>query len=193
MNLLRVAQIVAGTEAEGPGVRYALWVQGCSLACPGCCNPHMWRAEGGDARDPVALADDAASRGVEGITLLGGEPFEQADAAASFARASRARGLSVMVFSGFTLAELAARDDDGARALLASTDLLVDGRYDRSRRDRSRRWIGSENQVLHFLSDRYAPDDPRLHERNTVELRLGPGGLSVNGWPEGARVLARGR
>src|SRR5438876_11172517 len=99
---LSVAQVVPATEAEGPGVRFALWFQGCPLRCPGCCNPEMLPFEGG-TRMTVAevLAQvELAHRehGVEGITLLGGEPLAHAAAAAVLARAVRARGLSVMFF-----------------------------------------------------------------------------------------------
>jgi anaerobic ribonucleoside-triphosphate reductase activating protein len=122
---------------------------------------------------------------VEGITLLGGEPFEQATGSAALARAARAHGLTVMVFSGYTLAELRARDD--ATELLAATDLLVDGRYDRTRPEppppHGRRWIGSTNQMMHFLTGAYAPGDPRLREANTIEIRLRGRSLAVNGWP----------
>jgi anaerobic ribonucleoside-triphosphate reductase activating protein len=78
-------------------------------------------------------------------------------------------------------------------ALLAATDLLVDGRYDRALPEPpgGRRWIGSANQVMHHLTDRYAPDDVRMRERNTVEIRLDVrgGGLTVNGWPAAAAAL----
>jgi anaerobic ribonucleoside-triphosphate reductase activating protein len=135
----------------------------------------------------------AAERGVEGITLLGGEPFAQAAGAADVARAAKARKLTVMVFSGYTLDELRRRED--AAALLALADLLVDGPYDRERPEPpppiGRRWIGSTNQVMHYLTDAYSPDEPRMRAPNTVELHWRDGKLLVNGWPAGADVLAQ--
>src|SRR5437899_12624918 len=106
--VLQVAQIVPCTEAEGPGRRYALWFQGCPLRCPGCCNPEMLPFEGGTAvplAEVLREVEAARAEGVEGITLLGGEPLAHAAGAAALARAVRARGLSVMVFSGYTLEE----------------------------------------------------------------------------------------
>src|SRR5438046_5070605 len=104
---LQVAQAVACTEAEGPGRRFALWFQGCPLRCPGCCNPEMLSFEGGhrlQLRDVVAQFEEAArTEGVEGITLLGGEPLAHAAGAAALARAIQDRGFTVMIFSGFTL------------------------------------------------------------------------------------------
>jgi anaerobic ribonucleoside-triphosphate reductase activating protein len=96
-----------------------------------------------------------------------------------------------MVYSGFTLEELRAGTLEGAADLLANTDLLVDGRYRRELPETRRRWVGSSNQVVHHLTDRYAQDDPRFLTANTVELRLTREGLTVNGWPGGAQVLVR--
>lgn len=190
--MLRVATIVDDTCAEGPGRRFAVWVQGCSLRCAGCCNPEMFDERRGESMAIDALAARIPA-GVEGITLLGGEPFEQAAGAAALARAARARGLTVMVFTGYTRDELAARAD--ADELLAQIDLLVDGRYDRAQPEppppRGRRWIGSANQVMHHLTAAYAPDDPRMREANTIEIRYSSRGVSINGWPSADRLLAR--
>ena len=191
--MLRVSTIVADTEAEGPGRRFAVWVQGCSIRCPGCCNPEMFDARRGL---PTSIDDLVAKlpAGIEGITLLGGEPFEQAAGGAELARAAKARGLTVMVFSGYGLAELRARDDAGE--LLGLTDLLVDGRYDQTRPEPApplgRRWIGSANQTMHYLTDAYTPADPRMHAANTIEIRFDAhGGLLINGWPSADRLVRR--
>lgn len=191
-GVLRVATIVDDTCAEGPGRRFAVWVAGCSLRCPGCCNPDMF-----DARRGEPMAIGAIALGipptVEGISLLGGEPFEQAAGCAALARTAKARGLTVMVFTGYTRAELAERPDAGE--LLAHVDLLVDGRYDRTRPEPAppvgRRWIGSANQVMHHLTDAYAPDDPRLREPNTIEIRWSAGQLTINGWPTADQLVSR--
>lgn len=201
MPALAVAQIVPDTEAEGPGRRFAIWVQGCPLRCPGCCNPEMLPAAGDvDSgwwrQRPEELAAQVIAGPSEGISLLGGEPFTQAAPLAQLARAVRDVGKTVMIYSGYRLDELRsqARDDAGVAALLAECDLLVDGRYDRTQPERARRWIGSRNQLMHFLSDAYAPDDPRLRAPNTVEIRLTDGQVVVNGWPgELAQQLARSK
>lgn len=179
---IEVAMIVPRTEAEGPGVRFAVWVQGCPLRCPGCCNPEMLAFKAADRRRAADLVEEACDSGAEGISLLGGEPFAQAEGLAPLAEGVRARGLSVMIYSGYTLAELQAQGPAAAR-LLAATDLLVDGRFEAQRLSQRRRFIGSDNQVLHFLSDRYRADDPKLLGENTVELRIRGGEITLNGWP----------
>lgn len=190
---LRVAQTVPDTEAEGPGRRFALWVQGCTLRCPGCCNPEMWQhGKGGTLVEVDALAERILSTpGIEGISVLGGEPFEHAAPLAELCAKLKAGGLSVMVYTGYTLAELRGSGREGSEALLAQVDLLVDGRYEQDKPEKQRRWIGSSNQVMHFLTNRYSPDDPRFAASNTVELRLVNGQLLINGWPAAADALRK--
>lgn len=180
---LAIAQTVARTAAEGPGWRYAVWFQGCPLRCPGCCNPELLPFTGGTPRSVDDLLAEVATADVEGVTLLGGEPFAHAAGAAEFVRGVQALGKSVMAFSGYTLAELRSQPDPAVAELLAHTDILVDGPYDRDRPDTSRRWVGSTNQVVHFLTGRYRADDPRWRMPNTLEIRLVGGELSVNGFP----------
>jgi anaerobic ribonucleoside-triphosphate reductase activating protein len=186
-SILQVAQIVPATEAEGPGRRFAIWLQGCPLRCAGCCNPEMLPLAGGRPLAVDALV--AEIRRVheyvplEGVTLLGGEPFAQARAAAALAGQVQRLQLSVMVFSGYTLAELRELGDESASRLLACTDILVDGPYLRDQRELRRRWIGSANQQVHFLTNRCRADDPRWLLPNTLEIRLEDGALVVNGFP----------
>lgn len=188
---LRIAQTVPDTEAEGPGKRFALWVQGCTLHCPGCCNPEMFAPDkGGRFVETAELAKTILSTpGLEGISVLGGEPFQQPHALAELCGLVRAGGLSVMIYTGYTHDELKAQATSSE--LLATADLLVDGRFDQSKPEKRRRWIGSSNQVMHFLTPRYSPDDPRFSTPNTVELRFVNGQLTINGWPQAADALRR--
>jgi anaerobic ribonucleoside-triphosphate reductase activating protein len=179
--LLRLAQIVERTEAEGPGVRTALWTQGCSIRCAGCCNPEMFSVTGGRAWSIPEVLSRIEAANAEGVTILGGEPLDQPGSVIAVAEAARALGQSVVVFTGFRRAEVERR----APAVLDVVDVLVDGPFDHTQPEaasfRPRRWIGSRNQGLHFLTTRYGPDD--FHGANTVELRLAGGQLTVNGWP----------
>ena len=93
-----------------------------------------------------------------------------------------------MVYSGFTREDLIARGDPAILELLDATDILVDGPYLRDRPEPSRRWVGSANQRVHFLTDRYRADDPRWLRPNTLELRLEGGVLTVNGFPSAPAV-----
>lgn len=120
--------------------------------------------------------------GAEGITLLGGEPFAHA-AAALLATRAQGEGLSVMTFSGYEIEALKAGATPWAKDLLAATDILVDGPYRNDLPDTTRRWIGSANQRIHFLTDRYRADDAAWTKRDTLEIRWDGSELSVNGFP----------
>ncbi len=193
--MLRVATIVDDTEAEGPGHRFAVWVQGCSIRCAGCCNPEMFDHRSGTETSIDELEARLARASVEGVTFLGGEPFEQATGLGEFARRAKQRGLTVMVFSGYTLETIRGRD--GAAQLLEQIDLLVDGPYDQTRPEprppEGRRWIGSQNQVMHYLTSAYAESDPRMREANTIEIRVSKQGLLINGWPSAQQLVRRER
>jgi len=182
---IRVAATVAETDAEGPGRRFALWVQGCGIRCDGCFNPQMWSTAGGRGVAVDELLDQIESSEVEGITLLGGEPFEQAHALSVLADAVRQTGLSVMTFTGYEYEQLTrARGPHGATKLIAATDLLVTGPYLASKPDLKRPWVGSTNQEFHFLTDRYRHLADHLEELpDRVEVRVAAdGGVTVNGW-----------
>lgn len=182
---LRVSAFRPRTRAEGPGVRAAVWLQGCTIRCRGCFNPHTWARDGGTLWDVEQLyAALLVDHDVEGLTVLGGEPFEQSGAAAALAERARRDGLGVIVFSGYTLDELRHRPDEDAARLLASTDLLVDGPFVASRPDAARPLVGSTNQRFHCLSPRYQAWVGALDahpDRLEVELRR-DGTVAVSGW-----------
>ncbi len=192
---LNLAAQVARTSLEGPGERFALWVQGCPLRCPGCCNPDFL-ADRPATRMAVgelaaSLAEEHRRRPLEGVTLLGGEPFAQAEPLAAFARHARRLGLGVMTFTGFTLEALRRHDRADWRALLDATDLLVDGPYVEARRTTERRWIGSTNQVAHALTPRYRSlVEGGVGDANGVELRWSGGRLEVHGFPVAGFAMA---
>jgi anaerobic ribonucleoside-triphosphate reductase activating protein len=181
---LRIARFLASTRVEGPGERACLWVQGCPIRCAGCAVPWTWPEDGGEA----VSVDDLARRildgpPVEGVTFAGGEPFAQAGALAQLAALLRPRGLSVLTYSGYTLETLRRGARADWNALLAATDLLVDGPFLAARTGGAAGLAGSSNQRLHFLTPRYAHlrDELRSDPRR-IEVRLGTDGeILVNG------------
>jgi anaerobic ribonucleoside-triphosphate reductase activating protein len=183
---MRIAQVVPSTEAEGPGKRFAVWFQGCPLRCPGCCNPEFLPFRGGQEKSLREMAAwmerSREESGVEGITMMGGEPFAHPQGAVALAKSARELGLSVMTFSGFTLEELRDRPEPEVEELIGLSDILVDGPYLRDQPDTTRRWIGSRNQRIHFLTPRYSLDE-QWRKKNTLELRLVGGELTINGFP----------
>jgi len=183
---LNLAALLKGTRMVGPGLRDAVWVQGCSIRCPGCAN-QAYLAHERRVLMPVErlLAHLEARRGrIEGLSVLGGEPTEQPEAVAALLRGAQALGLSTVLFTGRTLASL--QRDPACAALLAHTDLLIDGPYLESQKDLTLHWRGSRNQRLLRLTDRFRPED-LLPSPANGEILLSPHGALLHGI--GTRVL----
>ena len=188
---LRISHLVSGSEVEGPGRRAAVWVQGCSIRCPGCFNPHTWSREGGSSVEVAALAEALlAESDIEGVTFLGGEPFDQAEALAAVGRYVRERGLSVMTFTGYRHELLLSDSRPGWADLLAATDLLVDGPFVRALADTGRPWIGSSNQRVIALTDRYRDARWAKPPATSLEVRVrADGTVFVNGMTDRAGIV----
>lgn len=190
VHWLNLASRLPCTEAEGPGRRAVLWVQGCNKRCRGCCNPAYLQLVERELVSTSSVLDWLANahrtHDLEGVTFLGGEPMLQAQGLAVVAQGARTLGLSVMVFSGYTKGELEALKLPGSFRLLQYTDVLVDGPYDSNLPEHSRRWVGSTNQQFHYLTERYdALIESEGEVERVFEVRLRTdGSVFVNGWPE---------
>lgn len=179
---------------NGPGWRIPLWVQGCSIRCTAVClNPHFLDGDAGYvydvdvtiARIAEVIARPARDIAVEGITMLGGEPTDQAEVVGLLFRAAKRLGLSTMLYSGATLEALRGRRDGAIDALLEFTDILVDGPFRAREFDKTLIWRGSRNQRILCLSGRYSERDieQALREQGKCYsmLLLPDGRLSVGG------------
>ncbi len=182
---LNLARTLTRSAVNGPGERFVIWVQGCAAACPGCWNLDTWNFKPRDVRETSTLASEVIrTPGIEGVTFSGGEPFAQASAVADVARAARAAGLSVFVFTGFDLQDLTS---DAHRELLALTDVLVTGRYVESERTLDLPWRGSTNQRVHFLTNRYDAEDMAALPQAEVHIAA-DGTISLTGFPDAEMV-----
>lgn len=170
-NLLNVHSIVPVSVSMGPGRRYVIWVQGCSRYCPDCINPLTHSHKPRFLIAPRRLVNSIlAVPEIEGLTVTGGEPFEQPVAVGCLCRMVKEKGLSVMVFTGWTYESICRSDDPDVKSLLEQADLLVDGPFVPDQIDNRLLWRGSSNQQIYFLTDRYSPDvlgdnQPRLEGR----------------------------
>jgi len=146
-NKLRIAGIVEESIVDGPGIRLTVFTQGCSHNCPGCHNPQTHDYRGGmemDIEEIVKMVK--ANPMLDGITLSGGEPFDQAIACANLARRIKELGLSVVVYSGYKYEYLLQKEE--YRQLLQVADILIDGRFDISKKDLTLPFRGSSNQRI---------------------------------------------
>ena len=178
--MVNVHRIEPHTKAEGPGIRCCVWLQGCNRRCPGCYATDTWDSSPRQLMSADEIIGQALSHpDVEGITILGGEPFQQPEALASLTTKAWANGLTTIVFTGYTHEELLAADNAHWHETLQHIDVLIDGPYIQALRSFSRPLVGSSNQRFIFLTERYRMSDFR---RNTIEVRITPDGVArLNG------------
>jgi len=181
MNI-KVYKILENTKVEGPGKRFCIWVQGCSKHCPDCYAKDTWDKNGGitlSTKEIIKKIDNQPT--IEGVTFLGGEPFEQAKGLSIIAKHVQKSNKTVLTFTGLKYENLLKSDNYGIKQLLKYTDLLIDGEFKREQVDFSRPWVGSSNQRYIFLTDKYSAKEIKKY-KNKIEIRLDKSGnVFMNG------------
>jgi anaerobic ribonucleoside-triphosphate reductase activating protein len=179
-QLIRLAETLSSSQIYGPGNRFVIWVQGCSLECPGCWNKDFWSTELGDSIDiEILLSEILETENIEGITILGGEPLEQPEVILKLIKSVKQNNLTVMLYTGYEENEL----DETQLECVSSSDIVIMGRYESSLRNTNLRWRGSSNQEIKMNSNRYK--DIEIEEREEVEITVSKDGkISVSGYPQ---------
>lgn len=176
--LFNIASVKKCTMALGPGARMAIWFQGCDIGCEGCCNPELQplvpRHVVGLSELLDVAADSKESLDIEGVTLIGGEPTMQRSLP-ELARGIRSLGLGIILFTGREFSKL---DPE----LVGNVDTVIDGRFVSTDRDYDRNLIGSRNQKIVNVTDRYS-DSTWFTERryDFVEVDLDGDEMVTNG------------
>lgn len=144
---LRVAGIIEESIVDGPGIRLVVFTQGCKHNCIGCHNPETHSFTGGKLIDIDSIVHMVKSNPLlDGITLSGGEPFEQVKECAILAKKVKELGLSVVTYTGYTFEEIL--KDRNLRELLKYTDILIDGKFDIRKKSLILKFRGSTNQRI---------------------------------------------
>jgi len=146
---MKIAGIIHDSIVDGPGLRFVVFTQGCSMRCEGCHNPETWDHNGGMEVTVDEIAGDMLSNPLtDGLTISGGEPFEQAADCAGLAAVALESGLDVWVFTGRTFEELSsdAVSNPDIGKLMSLTNVLVDGKFIAGERTLMQKWCGSKNQ-----------------------------------------------
>lgn len=175
--MLNLHAIMPRSSANGPGTRFVIWTQGCARHCPGCFNPETHIHEPRQMIVIDALFDQIVAEGptIEGISISGGEPLEQSQAVCRLlTRIRQETTLSTLLFSGFRYQEMAA--DPTASEILSLLDVLIAGPYDETQRQSSG-LLGSANQQMHLLTDRYTPE--HLAKVPAREIHITPDGQVI--------------
>ncbi len=148
---IKVAGIVKESIVDGPGIRFVVFTQGCKHKCPGCHNPKTHSFNEGTVVSVDSVINTVSKNPIlDGITISGGEPFEQAEACAELADKIRSMGLNVITYTGYTyehLTELSTKNKQWSK-LLDTTDILVDGKFEISKKNGRLKFRGSENQRI---------------------------------------------
>lgn len=178
---MNIAHIETQSFIYGPGCRFVIWVQGCSIHCKGCWNKEMWSFKPKITTSITDLVQMILPyQGViEGVTILGGEPFDQYQEILELSAQVQSFGLSVMIFTGYEVEEIKTKSQT---KILSYTDILVSGRYEEDKRTMNHQWIGSTNQNIAFLTKRY--QNYAIDNQNYVEINIDESGsLSYLGFP----------
>lgn len=146
---MRIANTVSDSIVDGPGLRFTVFTQGCPHHCPGCHNPDTHDPAGGREIPVEELARQMGQNPlIQGLTLSGGEPFAQAADCARLAAAAHQVGRTVWTYTGYSWEAILSNKDPAWQALLAETDVLVDGPFLEKEKSYELRFRGSRNQRL---------------------------------------------
>lgn len=159
-----------------------IWTQGCSIHCKGCWNHDTWSFQSKQLRSVQDLLKEILSykNEIEGITILGGEPLDQFEEVFSLVQKVIDHDLSIVLYTGYELQEIQCK---GFSKILEYIDILIPGRYMMNKRNIFLQWRGSENQEIHFLSDRYK--NYECTDGNYIEINIDESAkLTIIGYPE---------
>lgn len=159
MAVMRVCEILKADHANGPGMRVSVFVSGCLNRCPGCFNPETWKFSYGEVYDGIMedrIIAELSKPHYEGITILGGEPFERPNQPEVLKLIRRIRSdfpdKTIWIYTGYTyekdLVHGGKRHMWVTDEILESIDVLVDGRFMEKLKDLRLSFRGSANQRL---------------------------------------------
>lgn len=179
-DIINVNNIIEKTQSEGPGKRFCIWVQGCLRHCRGCFATDTWDFAPRNLYEVKELVHMIQNqKEIEGVTILGGEPFAQAESLAELVTEIHKLGLTILLFTGYKYCEIKTSDNADWHKIIENIDVLIDGEYIESKKNFGMPLIGSSNQNIYFLTSKYCMDD---FKKNTIEIRIRKSGeVHLNG------------
>ena len=161
---MNVARILYPVQVLGPGNRIGIWLCGCNRACKGCSNPELWTKRDEFEIDVANVASlirkVAESNIVDGFTISGGEPFQQADELLLLLSYLTPISTDILIYTGYRLEELQELHSESVNGILDSIAVVVDGAYIEDLNDNSV-LRGSSNQQIHILN----PDHEDIYQK----------------------------
>lgn len=170
-DYLRVAGFIKESIVDGPGIRFAIFCQGCPHDCKGCHNPDTHSFNGGkifSVEDIINAIDENPL--LQGVTFSGGEPLCQVKPFLNLAKKIKKRNLHLLIYTGYTIEELEERmkNEPELEDLLRMTDHLVEGRFVQDLRNLSLFYRGSSNQRIIDLKDYFTTGEIKPCENITI-------------------------
>lgn len=148
MEVRLAGDIQEDSILDGKGIRTVIWFQGCKHNCKGCQNPETHSMSGGVLTDTEDVKKKLSElRYQTGITLSGGDPFFQPEAALDIVKYAKSIGLDVWAYTGFTYDALV-KGDKARLELLKEIDVLVDGKFMMDLKSLNCKFRGSTNQRI---------------------------------------------
>ena len=149
MKIRLAADLQTDSIVDGLGIRTVIWTQGCSHNCEGCHNPSTHDFKGGELVELEEVLDALEDlSGQDGITLSGGDPFFQAKQCAEISKKSHELGLNVWAYTGFVYEDLINSNKKDLLELLFEIDVLIDGKFEKSKKSLDCPFRGSSNQRI---------------------------------------------
>ena len=156
---MNVARILYPVEVLGPGKRIGIWLCGCNRECKGCSNLELWKKRPEyevSINEVMDLVDRvAADYEIDGFTISGGEPMDQASELEELLPNLRKYSEDILVYSGYQLEQLHDRNDKSTDYVLNNIAVLIDGEY-REEENNDVFLRGSENQRIHIMDQNFA-------------------------------------
>jgi anaerobic ribonucleoside-triphosphate reductase activating protein len=178
--LINLHSTIKSSRVNGPGDRFVIWTQGCRKMCKNCYNPETWSHYRNNLVDIDFLVEEIKNSNSTGVTISGGDPFEQPEELFYLLREIKQLDLSdgVIVFSGYTIDEI--RGDIKLEKCLDYIDVLIDGLYIEEKRI-TNGLAGSSNQEFHFLTDKISRDSINIDQE--VEIHSLGDLIQITGFP----------
>lgn len=149
---IRIANILYETMTDGPGFRTSIYSQGCIHRCQECHNPQTWDPNGGEEYDVEVLFNIIQAEEMSDVTFSGGDPMYQVEAFTELARMVKNKtNKTIWCYTGYTYEQI--KESPRMGLILPFLDVLVDGRFDITKRNTDLKFRGSENQRIIHLKD----------------------------------------
>lgn len=178
---MNVAHIEEHSFIYGSGCRFVIWTQGCSIRCKDCWNKEMWDFDKKNIISTKQILEQIINEKeyIQGVTILGGEPFDQYDKLITLIKEIRKIDLSIILFTGYTIQELKQKK---YTEIFDYVDILITERFDSEYKTQKGGLIGSSNQKIIFLTDKYSEKD--LSSTNEIEISINQNGeMTLYGYP----------